>query len=111
MIVKDSISLVPEINKILNYSLDPSRFRVRFEGLYKKNETGYKAYGKMITIDPLSKVDDYVYIYLNFTCFLASNSCIIDGCVPFENEKKYARLYFPIENKDYHNLMVKINGF
>ena len=77
------ISLVPEINRNLNYSLDESN--IDYYGLYKGNESGYQGWGRIFSQDQSSTVYKPLYISLNYTCFFASNSCIVDECGPLEN--------------------------
>jgi hypothetical protein len=84
---RDRFSLEPEINKKLNLSLNQEKYFSYYYGFTKENESGYKGWGRMSSVDPNSTVYKLIYISLNYTCFFASNSCIVDECAILENEK------------------------
>ena len=84
---RDRISLEPEINKKLNLSLNEEKYRSEYSGFTKKIESGYKGWGRMDSRNYKRNLYTRIYISLNYTCFFASNSCIVDECAILENEK------------------------
>jgi hypothetical protein len=73
----DVMTLIPEINKQLNLSLNTSL--VNFRGFYKGNQSSYYAIGTIR--DESNGFKNPLFVNLNYTCLSStSKSCKIDGC-------------------------------